>query len=354
MKGYRPERALTDPDGWPRKVGGSMLLSSLVVAFLLVPAHAGFLNVHFIDVGQGDCSLIVTPSGEAILIDGGKDRPPQEAGKTINHYLDKLGIENLHTVVVTHCHEDHYGGLETVISEHPVLNHVYISGYAFAMDEDEAAADEGLGYYFDFLEFVEEKNGERGLREYAYEIVSTLPATEATPDEREFIRGVARAYNNILYEGGDDDDGVELICLAPEFDKMLEPMHNPKNSNSIVARLSHDEVSFLFSADVEREGMRAHLFGPDNAWKTLKSTVLKVPHHGSYNGSSVAFLEAVDPFVAVIQCGTYQMGNKWGHPHIDALAILSARAHVLRSDEMGTIVVTSDGCTIRIKPFDYH
>jgi beta-lactamase superfamily II metal-dependent hydrolase len=100
--------------------------------------------------------------------------------------------------------------------------------------------------------------------------------------------------------------------------------------------------------------MRTHLLGPDNAWKSLRSTVLKVPHHGSYDASSVAFLEAVDPFVAVIQCGTYQMGNRWGHPHIDALTLLSARAHILRNDEMGTIVMTSDGYTIRIKPFDYH
>jgi competence protein ComEC len=330
------------------------LLAILPALLLAVGAQAAFLNVHFIDVGQGDCSLIVTPSGEAILIDGGKDRPPQEAGKTINHYLDGLGIDTLHTVVVTHCHEDHYGGLETVIREHPVKDRIYVSGYAFAIDEDEAAADEGLGYYFDFLEFVKEMNEERGLREYAYEIVSTLPATEDTPDEREFIKGVAKAYNNILYEGGEDDDDIELVCVAPEFEKLLEPMHNPKNSNSIVARLSHNEVSFLFAADIEREGMQAHLLGPDNAWKTLRSTVLKVPHHGSYNGSSVSFLQAVDPFVAIIQCGTYQMGNKWGHPHIDALALLSARAHILRNDEMGTIVVTSDGYSIRIKPFDYH
>ncbi len=241
----------------------------------------GIYQVHFIDVGQGDAILVRAP-GYNMLIDGG-DR---HAG--VLEYLLELAIDTLNTVVSTHPHADHIGGLPAVLNNFVVLEVI----------------DPGVVHttrlFTNYLELIDSLN---------------IP----------FIigrAGMRRELDSLSY----------FKILHP-----LEPSDRHLNDASVVVWFVFDQIRVLLPGDIERRSEAEILErSPD-----LKSQVLKVAHHGSRTSSTAAFLEAVNPEAAVIFVGE---DNRYGFPHQETEEQLAAmNVLVFRTDLSGTIVMHSDG-----------
>jgi len=272
-----------------------LILPLLIVAILVwavaFTSPDDKLHVSFLDVGQGDAILIQTPSGKDILIDGGPDL------QKINLELsEKLPFwdRTIDLVVCTQPQADHVTGLVEVIQRYKVKQ----------------VLEPGVSYnssiYQEWLNVVEDKGIEYNI---------------------------ARAGQEI-----DLGSGIELEVLNPPQDLFEETSHDVDN-NGVVLRLSWGKVSFLFTADIREEAEFEFIGRRAN----LKSTVLKVAHHGSSTSTTSQFLAAVDPEVAVICVGA---DNPFGHPSPDVMNRLIDRLgedNVYRTDEDGTIEFITDG-----------
>ena len=245
----------------------------------------GELRVSFIDVGQGDSEFIELPNGETLLIDAGTN----ETGADVVNYIESLGYSSIDYVVGTHPHEDHIGGLDDVIRTFDIGS-VYMP---------KVTADTKT--FEDVLDAVDEK----GLT------INT-----------------AKAGVSIV-----DGEDLSVKMLAPVLDE-----YDNTNDYSAVIKVVYGDTSFLFTGDAE-EYAESLITGDVNA------DVLKVGHHGSSTSTGEAFLERVSPSYAVISCG---LGNSYGHPHTETIEKLGG-IPVFRTDEMGTIVATSEGSEISFR-----
>jgi competence protein ComEC len=261
--------------------------------FAAVPA--GQMKVHFIDVGQGDSILIQTPK-QNILIDGG------ERGNIVVEYLSKNNVNSLDLVISTHPHADHIGGLINVLQKIAVKEVI----------------DPGVVHttktFEEYLTLIDEKD---------------IIFTEGRAGMRRELGG-----------------GAKMELLHPQ-----SPSGSNVNDASIVVRLTFGEVGFLLAGDAEQASLR-QIISRNNK---LRSTILKVSHHGSRTGLSAAFLSAVSPKAAVIMCGK---GNPYGHPHAETLTLLAeAKVDIYRTDLHGTIVISTDGKKFAVNnstPYQYH
>ncbi|MDR2355618.1 MAG: DNA internalization-related competence protein ComEC/Rec2 [Clostridiales Family XIII bacterium] len=250
----------------------------------------------FVDVGQGDCLHIRTPSGRNILIDSGGSAHYSVGEKTLLPYLLKNGVDRIDLALITHLHTDHCQGLAELARELPVDR--------VAVYEGNRARD---------IE-VTEKTGlpaDRVLYVYAGERV--------TLDED--------VYVEILFPKKQEAaDGAQALLADDE------------NKNSLLMRLVYRGVSVLMTGDIGFAGEEAILTSV-GAGGRLRATLLKVGHHGSRYSTSDAFLAAVAPRVAVIQVGK----NTYGHPHPDVLQKLAdAGISVCRNDTDGAILLRID------------
>lgn len=258
------------------------------------------LQVHFIDVGQGDASLVRTPRGRFILIDGGGDTvradgSVSDPGKdVIIPFLEKQGVRELDAIVISHAHPDHCGGLRAVLRRFPVQA-VYDTGYRGEDDRE----------YGECLEIVRSKH-------IAYRTVHSGDKLDWDPDLR-------------------------VDVLGPPADLTFDSANN----NSLIIKVAFGETSFLFPGDagMDEEAWLARTWGV-----ALAADVLKCPHHGSYSSSSKVFLKQVRPGVVVISCGLH---NEFDHPHAGILARYRHRkATVFRTDYDGTVTLSSNGTQI--------
>lgn len=245
---------------------------------------AGNLEVHFIDVGQGDSTLILC-GGEAMLIDAGNN----DQGTKIQNYLTKQGVTKLKYMIGTHPDADHIGGMDVVL-------------YKFDCD------------------------------------TILMPSeTKDTATYRDVVDTMKnKGYKNTLPEAGKEYSLGEAIftILSPEKD------YDNSNDNSIAIRLVYGEKSFLLTGDAEEDAEKDML----QSGNLLKSDVYKAGHHGSKTASSEDFMKAVSPKYAVISC---KEGNSYGHPHAATMNTFRAMGiEVFRTDEQGTIVAKCDGKTI--------
>lgn len=249
-----------------------------------LPPDGSSFEVHFIDVGQGDSSLIIC-DGEAMLIDGGE---ASESSK-IYAYLKSNGIEHLEYIVATHAHSDHIGGLSGA------LNYATVSTALCPVTEYDSKTFESFVKYL----------GKQGVS-------ITVPSA------------------GDVFELGSST--VTVLGPVKNYD---EP-----NDTSIVLRIDYGNTSFLFTGDAESTAETDIIDSGAN----LSATVLKVGHHGSDTSTSYPFLREVMPEYAVIQVGK---DNSYGHPTEGTLSKLrDADAKVYRNDLQGTIVCSSNGETV--------
>ena len=271
-----------------------MLFSYLLV--LTLPAEptaptAGedeYLAVHFIDVGQADC-ILLSCGDDYMLIDGGNAAD----GYAVRSYLENAGVDKLDLLVATHPHEDHIGGLPTVLT------------------------------YFEA------------------ETIWTTEITYSNSTIRKFLEAADKQDAPVV-----QPTGGETFLLGSALVTVLGPVstdYEDVNNLSLVLMVEFEDTRFLFTGDMETlaEGDMLDFWGEEFNWK---ADVLKVGHHGSYSSTGYRLLREVAPTWAVIPCG-YQ--NEYGHPHENTLSRLrDAEVITFRMDLMSTVIALSDGETI--------
>ncbi len=242
----------------------------------------GTAAVYYIDVGQGDSALIVSPTGETMLIDAGEKNSGAAA------FLKKKGIESLDYLVFSHFDSDHIGGGEEVLEAVEVKR---------VITPDCAPAT---------------KTGQSLLEAIGEEGAEHTNPTQGMMVELGEIRFQILSDETIIDEG--------------------------KNDDSIVMLMTFGKNKFLFSGDAEkkRETQVVEDYGP-----LLDADVMKAGHHGASNANNENLLAAVTPEIVVISCGE---NNKYGHPTDEALKRFSQYAStILRTDWHGTVSLFSDG-----------
>jgi beta-lactamase superfamily II metal-dependent hydrolase len=247
-------------------------------------ANNGDLRVYFLDVGQGDSSLVIFRD-KVILIDAGEI----DQGDRVVADLRKLGVSRIDLLVASHPHSDHIGGMQKVLAVFPVGK----------------VLDTGMPHtsplYEHFLETVDKEN----------------------------IPYIIAEQGQII----DLDSSLGILVLSPPKERLDADL----NANSIVLKISYGTISFLFTGDAGDAAETALL----QSGYSPGAQVMKVSHHGSSDATSKAFLARVRPEVAVISVGK---DNPYGHPHKETLDALSALVPAIyRTDRDGTILIRSDG-----------
>ena len=271
----------------------SLILSGCVIVVetpveTAAPVSGDGLTVHFIDVGQADCALLEC-DGKYMIIDGGNVGD----GQKVISYLQQQGVEELEAVVCTHAHEDHVGGLPSVLAVYPTKA-VYAPTKTYSSK-----------VFDDFLYYTDQQR---------------LEVTIPSPGDRL-------------------DLGQTRITVLGPVRSYAET-----NDTSIVLRVEYGENSFLFTGDMEvaaENDMLDHWAGRMN-WQ---ADVLKVGHHGSETSTGHRFLYEVSPEYGVISVGE---GNSYGHPNEAPMSRLNdAGVALFRTDYLGTVVAYADGEGIR-------
>jgi competence protein ComEC len=274
-----------------------LLLVAILVWSVALTMPDDKLHVNFLNVGQGDAILIQTPNGQDILIDGGPD--PQKISLELSKKIP-FWDRTIDLVVSTQPQADHVTGLVEVLQRYNV-GQVLESGVSY-----------NSSIYQEWRSLVEDSGIE----------------------------------HNLACAGEDIDlgDGIRMEVLNPPA-SLWEGTSDDVDNNGVVLRLSWGNVSFLFTADIRAEA-EFELIGQR---ASLRSTVLKIAHHGSDTSTSEHFLAAVDPEVAVICVGA---DNPFGHPSSDVLDRLNDRLgqdSVYRTDENGTLEFITDGVRLWVK-----
>lgn len=251
------------------------------------------LQVHMLDVGQGDSILIVAPGGKTVLVDAGTPG----SGKVVMEAMKRYGLQQIDLMVATHAHADHIGGADEVIRATKVVS---------VLDSQVPNTTKN---YEDFLKAIKE----RGAKYIG-----------AQPGQKFDLGG-----------------GAQLTVLAPIqpfFTKdQLRSGANEPNANSVVTRLDYGDFSLLLTGDAEAETEARMMKNGEN----IKANVLKVGHHGSRYASSEDFLRAGGFESAIISDGE---DNRYGHPSQEALDRMKARGiKIYRTDLQGEITITTRG-----------
>ncbi len=298
----------------------------------------GTMTVTFLDVGQGDAAFLEFPGGVTMLIDGGgrenlgvdgrRDGSDggnggYDAGRmVVVPFLRHKGVHRIDYVLMSHPHEDHIGGLVAVLEGFKVG---FVLGPGLGMDVGvdrvgEVGVDLGVG-----------QKKPTSLDEDDGVAPSLLDLVEACR-----TKGIPLSE---LHQGQvlKFPRGIEVKVLHPGRPR-LQGTGSDTNNNSLVVRVSYGRYSFLFTGDLQAEGENQIL--RTLPAEDLRSTVLKVPHHGSNLGTGRAFLEVVRPRYAVISVGS----NPYGLPHRSVVERLNEQGiEVMRTDRDGAVVFKTNG-----------
>ena len=249
------------------------------------------MTVHFVDVGDGDATVVVSPAGNVLVVDAG---PNINAPKLVA-YIRSLGVQDVDVAVATHAYSDHIGGMDEIIGGFAVGSY-YDSGFEYSGQD-----------YAELLRFVAAKG---------------VPYQQARCSMRLEI-----------------DPWIDAVVAYP-----LAPLTGTITTNSVVIKVTMGDVDVLLPGDLDLLGQAGFLsqgvVGP-------RAEILKVPTHAGVNSVSPAFLAAVDPAVAVVPAG---LRNPFGYPAVPTLVQLAqSGATFYRTDLDGTVKVTTNGSTYRIE-----
>ncbi|MCL7747998.1 S-layer homology domain-containing protein [Halalkalibacter alkaliphilus] len=251
------------------------------------PTQAGELVLHHLNVGQGDSTLITTPNGSTILVDAGT----QTAGQAVVQYLKQAGIDTIDRLVMTHPHADHIGGAVTVMQNFTVSQVI------------DSGAEHDTQTFINYLEYV---------------LSNDIPFHIAEPGETLDI---------------DPAVNIEVVNSGQAGDIL--------NNASVSLYINYGDFRYLITGDAEVEAERRIV---DNF--QVASDVLRVGHHGSITSSNNFFLQEVRPKEGII---SYGVGNRYGHPHQEAINRLRNNGVTGLYDTTGdAIVVRSDGTNYQI------
>jgi competence protein ComEC len=276
-----------------------ILAALLITGIFLIPGFSKELQIHMIDVWQGDSILVITPNNKKLLIDAGD----LKAGAKVLKYLKKIGIKSLDAALLTHPHADHLGGFLKVLEKIKVEK-VYDS------------TDYYTQTYKTFRRIIQEKN------------ITRVPA----------LRGDLITL----------DPEVKIHVLSPDkvqnitSDSFKQPMTFTEkrsliNNRSVVLRISYGKDKFFTSGDAEYDAEAVIL----KNYKSLRANLFKAGHHGSKTSSSQAILNKIDPKTILISVGK---GNQFGHPHASTMQKFEKTgAEIYRTDHFGDVVMRSEG-----------
>lgn len=248
-----------------------------------------YLQVHYLDIGQGDATLIETPSGIQILIDGGPNATVLQRLTEVMGFSDNT----IDVVASTHPDRDHIGGLIDVLKKYKIDTIL----------TTENKGDTNTAKMYDTLKMEEEAD----------------------------IVYARRGQEFFL------DASTTLRVLFPDSD----PTDMESNTSSIVLQLIYGDITFMFTGDSPKN-IEEYLVLVEG--EHLQSDVLKVGHHGSRTSTSELFLNEVQPEFAVISAGK---NNSYGHPHVEVTDLLfNARVKTLETAKEGNVTLLSDGKTV--------
>ena len=247
------------------------------------------LRVHFLDVGQGNSTFIELPTGETMLIDGGT----ASCSSFVSDYIRNLGHERIDYLVATHPHEDHIGGLISIIGSFEI-------GEIWA-----PKVTHTTNTYEDFLGAIASNNMTVRTAVAGKEIITLF--------------------------------GLRVSIVSPS----ASASYSDLNDWSAVISLVYKDTSFLFPSDASSQVVASGYSGHID--------VLEVSHHGSSTGTSSSLVTTLSPAYAVISCGE---GNSYGHPADSVISLLSG-TKLFRTDVQGTIVFESDGSSITVDKEPY-
>jgi competence protein ComEC len=279
------------------------LLSLQPSSFTILPInsfgqsfHPLELTIVFIDVGQGDSTLIILPNNKTMLVDGGEKSEADTVASTIKEFR----INKIDVIVATHPHADHIGGLTEIINKIPV-GQVLDSGQETTTKTFE-----------DYLSAIE-------TRKIPFETVSEGDTISL-------------------------DSNVSIEVLNPQS-PLLSGTGDDLNNNSVVIKITYQNFSILLPGDIGKITEES-LLGEE---KLNEVDILLAAHHGSKDSNTIAFLSTISPQVVIIYAGE---NNPYGHPHQETLSRINnvkTIEEVLRTDTNGTIILITDGQQYALK-----
>lgn len=248
--------------------------------------------MYFVDVGQGDCTLIKLNSNKTILIDGGEgmSNKSDKGEKVLYPYLLDRGIKKLDYVIFSHFDSDHAGGLIYILENLNVKNVII------------GIQNEDSYLYRKMLEIVNEKN-----------------------------------INLILIDNPKiiKIDNVYLDFIWPIKNELIN--ENKLNNNSLVFRLIYKDIKIMFTGDIEEIAEKKIIEIYNKSNNRLKADILKIAHHGSDTSSIDSFLEKVNPKIVLIGVGK---NNSFNHPSVSVIKRLNDNnVKIYRTDLMGEIII---------------
>lgn len=281
-----------------RKILAATCIAVFALVFFRWAAQPNEMSVHFIDVGQGDCALVITPHGHAMLFDTGGTRDGAfDIGARVDvPYLLHCGVREIDYIFLSHAHEDHAAGAGAILARMPV-KHVFI-------------ADEGITAY-----------------------ARSMRMSDGDPLLLKFSKAEAGQVISV--------DGVTVDTVyAPPYDPADSATGNEVSN---VYRVRYGAASFLFTGDL----VKAHEAKMIARRPDIQSTVVEVPHHGSETSSSEEFIAAARPTYAVYSVG---MDNAFGHPRPEVVARYERTgAKTLRTDRDGAVIFRTDGTRMTVE-----
>ena len=273
-------------------------------ASFINPTFNNKLEVHMVDVGQGD-GFIVTLKDKVLVIDTGTVLQ----SSAMKNYLEDMGVKTINALILTHPHQDHFGGLAKILCNFKV-DKIYTT-------EIDNSVDMSLAERFHLYRCNHMLSKFNRINKY---------------DKIETFKDSNNSFKEI------EIDEIKIKFIGPL------KSYSDINNNSLVFKLEYKDISMLFTGDIEKE---AELDLVKEYGDKLKVDVLKISHHGSQTSSTEEFLNATSPKIALISC---EYANSLWHPHKAVADRLEERGIALyRTDESGNIVLSSNGYSIESK-----